>query len=36
MASAKDRHEHRIVTESMRDVLAGRCRYLNVPQTLNC
>ncbi|HIE0647439.1 TPA: isochorismate synthase [Serratia marcescens] len=33
MASAKDRHEHRIVTESMRDVLAGRCRYLNVPQT---
>jgi isochorismate synthase len=33
MASAKDRHEHRIVTESMRDVLAGRCRYLNVPHT---
>ena len=32
-ASAKDRHEHRIVTESMRDVLAGRCRYLNVPHT---
>ncbi|CAI0881032.1 Isochorismate synthase entC [Serratia entomophila] len=32
MASGKDRHEHRIVTEGMRQVLAGRSRYLNVPQ----
>ncbi len=33
MASAKDRHEHRIVTESMRDVLAGRSHHLNMPDS---
>lgn len=32
MASEKDRHEHRIVTEGIRQVLASRSHYLNVPQ----
>ncbi|MBF1996385.1 isochorismate synthase [Serratia symbiotica] len=32
MASKKDRHEHRIVTEGIRQVLASRSHYLNVPQ----
>ncbi|AHG18887.1 isochorismate synthase [Chania multitudinisentens RB-25] len=31
LTSAKDRYEHQIVTEGMRQVLSNRCRYLNIP-----
>jgi isochorismate synthase len=33
LASAKDRHEHRLVTDDIRRVLASRCRTLNIPDT---
>lgn len=33
MASAKDRHEHRLVTDDIRRVLASRCRTLTIPDT---
>lgn len=31
LVSEKDRYEHQFVTEGMRQVLADRCRYLNIP-----
>lgn len=31
--SNKDRHEHQIVTEGMRQQLMGRCHYLKIPET---
>ncbi|MCI4238539.1 isochorismate synthase [Dickeya dianthicola] len=33
MASAKDRHEHRLVTDDIQRVLAPRCRTLTIPDT---
>ncbi|GAB7263025.1 isochorismate synthase [Dickeya ananatis] len=33
LASAKDRHEHRLVTDDIRRVLASRCRTLTIPDT---
>ena len=33
MHSAKDRHEHKLVTDAMRDVLQPRSRLLSVPST---
>ncbi|RPE04541.1 isochorismate synthase [Candidatus Pantoea deserta] len=33
MRSAKDRHEHRLVTDAMREVLQPRSRLLAVPET---
>jgi len=33
MHSAKDRHEHKLVTDAMRDVLQPRSRLLSVPTT---
>ncbi|WP_411752637.1 isochorismate synthase [Serratia sp. (in: enterobacteria)] len=31
LVSGKDRYEHQIVTEGMRQVLIGRCSHLNIP-----
>ncbi|ACT06181.1 isochorismate synthase [Dickeya chrysanthemi Ech1591] len=33
MASTKDRHEHRLVTDDIQQVLAPRCRALTIPDT---
>lgn len=33
LVSSKDRYEHQVVTEGMRQVLADRCRYLHIPST---
>ncbi|TQI81545.1 isochorismate synthase [Serratia fonticola] len=33
LASSKDRYEHQIVTDGMRQVLTGRCSHLHIPAT---